>query len=72
MLSQEQSKSQKYLTHGYLAFTMASMVCLSCGLNCPLPVSTLRVTWKFDKKIIARKLKVIDHDEFIRPGIMIL
>jgi hypothetical protein len=29
----------------YLAFTMASIVSLSCGLNWPLPVSILRVTW---------------------------
>lgn len=38
---------------------MASMVSLSCGLNCPLPVSMLRVTWKIQKETIATKLEGI-------------
>ena len=54
----------------YLAFTMASIVSLSCGLNWPLPVSTLRVTCANLQGKQNKNNKIINY-ELTKPGTML-
>ena len=49
-LNKEKEYLHSHVSDNYLALTMALSVSLSCGLNCPYCVSTLRVTYATNKR----------------------